>query len=153
MTLGVLPPDRCRELEIELDEVLSALKASDERAIKFRKAVDYVTANPTCVPALVSLAVAIQVGEPEAAPSLRLDDALQLLRWATKLAGRSADAPLELGHFLYAVENDSMAALDVVEAALTVLQGQTRDLLQLKVEVLQDLGRHDEAQRIAGGVL
>lgn len=146
-TMDILALDHA--LTSAVDRVRSALRAA-EFAVAARESLDILRAQPSHLPALVTLALAVQLANDRATlDDFSLDDARAALAKASRLQSTAGDAEHELVRFLFAVDNNSEAALEVVERAASARAAQLRDLLAVKVEILQDLGRRPEAKSVA----
>lgn len=150
-TIEVLALDRA--LTDAVDRVRFALRAT-EFVTAARESLEILRAQPSYLPALVTLALAVQLADDQATlDDFSLDDARAALEKASRIQSVADDAEHELVRFLFAVDDNSEAALALVERAVTARATQLRDLLAAKVEILQDLGRGPEAKRAAQAAL
>ena len=150
-TIEVLALDPA--LRNAVDRVRSALRAA-EFATAARESLEILRAQPSYLPALVTLALAIQLADDQVTLNdFSLDDARAALEKASRIQSIADDAEHELVRFLFAVDDKSEAALELVERAASARATQLRNLLVAKVEILQDLGRGLEAKGAAEAAL
>lgn len=151
LTMDILASDSA--LTSALERARAALRASDF-GMAARGSLDILKAQPSHLPALVTLALAVQLAGDEATLNdFSLDDARIALDKAARLQCTAGDAEYELARFLFAVDDNSEAALEVVERAASARAAQLGDLLAAKVEILQDMGREREARIAAQAAL
>lgn len=150
-TIEVLTLDHA--LPSAVDRVRSALRAA-EFATAARESLEILRTQPSYLPALVTLALAIQLADDRVTLNdFSLDDARAALEKASRIQSIADDAEHELVRFLFAVDNKSETALELVERAASARATQLRDLLVAKVEILQDLSRGLEAKNAAKAAL
>lgn len=92
---------------------------------------------------LLSKAKAIQLASNTR--GYTLDDARKSLVEATKLDPSFAQGWIELGHFYFAVDDDSRAATKCFEAAAPLCARLIRDLMIGHGKALAELGRYSDA--------
>lgn len=114
---------------------------------------DLLAQQPSYLPALVCFARSIQLADENATRDFTLDDVRKALEKASELYAITVDPAHELSWFLFAVDDNDEAALEVVERAIVARTAQLRDLLVTKVEILRDMGRDSEADDVARDAL
>lgn len=136
---------------------LRSLHAEGNRLFRekhFREAArafgDVLVACPTFVPSLLMRAAALQLDDsPDISAEGGLDSARNLLKRAVDASGRGAPALVDLAHFVYAIEDNSVEAEPLfhegVSAALGVLEDGWTGLLG----ALCEQGKFRDAKRIA----
>lgn len=134
----------------DLEPVDRALQEAEAagREEDFGRAVDLaaeaVKAQPLHTGALLKLAAAIQLADD--ARGFELDDCRQLLRYAVQIAP-SQGVEHELANFVFAVDGNTPAALQIAEVGIRRVEEQLIELLAFEVEALRDAGKDLEAER------
>lgn len=95
---------------------------------------------------LLLKATAIQLAQDSS--GFTLDDARDCLELATALEPRNTQTWLDLGHFQYAVDDNSSAALDSFSKARQSIRDLTQDLLEGEIKANLELGRKATALKI-----
>lgn len=131
----------------ELNADLARLKASLRQA-NYSEAVRLASAlvqqYPLFVPALVSLATAVQLSDNGAGYSL--EDCRALLSFAAYLEEQCGDATHECARFLFSVEDNTPEAIEVAARARDRKKREVFSLVVLLVEALRESGKHEKAE-------
>ena len=115
----------------------------------YRLVEDLLTRYPASMEFLVQRATIIQLlnakGNQEL-PSLSL--AMQSLKEARELAPDAVEPLLELGHFAYAVNDDSAAGLEYFESAEEIAEAGLKEALVGQIRCHLDRGNRAQADRL-----
>lgn len=136
-----------------MERVRSLLRKSEFGAAS-RESVQVLVRQPSYLPALVTLALSIQLEDDERkVKDFSLGDARAALQKASALQVIAGDASHELARFLYAVDDQSALALEVVDRAVQERAAQLQELLLAKVEILRDLQQQAAAEQVSRAAL
>lgn len=134
-------------LEVAMSHVRTALRAS-KYALVIEQSLRILENSPGYVPALMSLATAVQLAEECDTLGLSLNDAEQALAAAARIQASTDDVAHEYACFLFAVADNPAGAADVLAQASDRRESELRELLSTQLEVLRDLGRGLEVREL-----
>ncbi len=123
----------------------SALSAG-RFAEAFRICAEILHESPNSIPALIGISMIGQLSDCGEIPGLELSHVQRALDTASVLESMGGSADHEYGRFLYAVEADSDAALDVIERGIARREAELLELTIARIEALVDTDRLTEAR-------
>ncbi len=125
-------------------ELRNALR-DDRLADALSMSIEALERDPSCVPALLAVSLVAQLSDDET-PGVSLDDARRALECASEIEALCGEADHEYGRFLFAVNDDSEAAIRVYQQGIARREAELCDLEVALVEGLVDVGKTAEAR-------
>jgi tetratricopeptide (TPR) repeat protein len=123
-------------------EKIRRLCDKKQHARAFEETTQLLKHTPDNPQILILWANLLQLQEEEKGPGL--EEAKGALQRAVDLDDQSPSAWIELGYYLYALEDDNKAALKCFDEAVALARRLLKEALVGKVKALEDLGRAEE---------